>query len=103
MGKHWSGQFSMGVINSREALEPDVDTVRTTASLHNSFRFGSGHMSTSFIWGRNKDLHEGTHRIFNAYTAESTLKFASRNWLWTRFEILIYSLTIIGILPSMAI
>jgi len=86
LGSNWSGQFSMGVINSREALEPNVDTIRTTASLHNSFRFSSGHMSTSFIWGRNKDLHEGTRRIFNAYTAESTLNFLRKNWLWSRIE-----------------
>ena len=30
---NFAGQFSMGRINSREVLEPDVDTLRTTASI----------------------------------------------------------------------
>jgi hypothetical protein len=80
------GQFSIGRINNREALEPDLDTLRTTASVHHDVRFGSGHISTSLIWGRNKDLSHHGDRVFNAYTAESTLHFLSRNWVWTRIE-----------------
>jgi hypothetical protein len=83
---NWSGQFSIGRINSREALEPELDTVRTTASIHHNIRFSSGHAASSLIWGRNKDIgHHGTH-IFNGYTAESTIHFLQKNWLWTRIE-----------------
>jgi hypothetical protein len=83
---NFSGQFSIGRINNRETLEPDLDTLRATASVHHNVRFGSGHVSTSLIWGRNKDMSHHGDRIFNAYTAESTLHFRSRNWLWTRIE-----------------
>jgi hypothetical protein len=83
---HLSAQFSAGRINGREALEPDLDTVRTTASLYHDVRFASGHISTSLIWGRNKDISHHGNRIFNAYTAESTVNFSSRNWVWTRIE-----------------
>ncbi len=81
-----SAQFSTGRLNNPEALDPTLDTVRTTASLHHNIQFASGHISSSLIWGRNKDLKDGTRRIFNAYNLEITAKFAARNWLWTRIE-----------------
>jgi hypothetical protein len=81
-----TGQFSVGRINNREALEPGLDTVRMTASVHHDLEFSSGHLSSSLIWGRNKDLAGSESRIFNAYTFESTANFAKRNWAWTRIE-----------------
>jgi hypothetical protein len=80
------GQFSMGRIRHREALEPGLDTIRMTASLQQELRFSNGRLSSSLIWGRNKDLPGSGLRIFNAYTLESTLNFRSRNWAWTRIE-----------------
>jgi hypothetical protein len=80
------GQFSIGRINNREALEPDLDTLRMTASVQHSLRFSSGHISSSLIWGRNKDMNGHGSRIFNAYTAESTVNFLNRNWVWMRIE-----------------
>ena len=86
MPNDFAGQFSMGRINSREALEPDVDTLRTTASLHHHFTFSSGHVASSLIWGRNKDMNHAGDRIANSYMLESTIQFATRNWAWTRIE-----------------
>lgn len=80
-----SGQLSIGRINNREALEPDLDTLRTTASLHYNLPIPRGHWSSSLIWGRNKDL-DLPARIFNSYTLESTVKFADHNWVWGRIE-----------------
>jgi len=85
-GNNFSGQFSLGRINNREALEPDLDTLRTTASIHHNRRFSSGHVSTSLIWGRNKDMESHHTSISNAYTAESTVNFLNNNWAWTRIE-----------------
>ena len=84
--KDLSGQFSIGRINGREALEPNIDTIRTTASVEQNIVFGDGHAATSLIWGRNKDLTHPGSRIFNAYTFESTVNFKKRNWVWTRIE-----------------
>jgi hypothetical protein len=81
-----SGQFSIGRINHREALEPGLDTLRTTASIHYNRILKSGSLASSLIWGRNKDVNGPERRIFNAYGLESTLNFANRNWLWTRIE-----------------
>jgi len=82
-----TGQYSVGRINNREALHPTADTFRMTASVSHNKRFSSGHIATSLIWGRNKDLpgHDAP-RIFNAYTLESTVNFADSNWTWMRIE-----------------
>jgi hypothetical protein len=81
------GQFSAGRINNREALHPAADTFRMTSSISHHRRFASGHIASSLIWGRNKDL-PGHHapRIFNAYTLESTINLLSKNWTWLRIE-----------------
>ncbi len=84
--KNLSAQFSSGRINNPEALDPKLDTVRTTASLHYNVAFSGGHIASSLIWGRNKDLKNGERRIFNSYNSEVTVKFLNRNWLWTRIE-----------------
>src|SRR5215471_14714136 len=80
------GQVSIGRINQREALEPTVDTLRTTASITHVLNFQSGHVASSLIWGRNKDLAPITPRIFNSYGLESTVNFSTSNWAWTRIE-----------------
>jgi hypothetical protein len=92
-----SGQFSAGRINNREALHPTDDTFRMTASLTHHVRFPSGHVASSLIWGRNKDL-PGHHapRIFNAYTLESTVNFREKNWVWTRIENVDRDATLLG-------
>jgi hypothetical protein len=79
------GQFSIGRINDREALETNLDTVRMTASISHGLQFSKGHLASSLIWGRNKDLQGGERRIFNSYAAESTFQW-NRNWVWTRIE-----------------
>jgi hypothetical protein len=86
MGNNIAAQFSMGRINNRETLEPDLDTLRTTASLQHHARFSSGHVATSLIWGRNRDMIHNSNLIFNAYTAESTVNFLNVNWAWARLE-----------------
>jgi hypothetical protein len=80
-----AGQFSIGRINNREPSENGLDTLRTTASLHHNTRFSSGHIASSLIWGRNKDIDGDERRIFNSYALESTVNFGS-NWAWTRIE-----------------
>src|SRR5207244_1940859 len=82
--KSLSVQFSTGRLNNPEALDPTLDTVRTTASAHHDLQFSSGHISSSFIWGRNKDLKNGARSIFNSYNFEMTSQLLRRNCVWTR-------------------
>src|SRR5262249_50250939 len=84
--KTLSAQFSTGRINNPEVSDQTLDTIRTSASIHHNLAFAGGHIASSFIWGRNKDLKNGTRRIFNSYNLEVTAKFRNRNWIWTRLE-----------------
>ena len=84
--KSLSGQFSIGRINQPEAIDPALDVIRTTASIHHNVRFASGHVSSSLIFGRNKDVKNGSPRIFDSYNLEITTKFRNKNWVWTRIE-----------------
>jgi hypothetical protein len=106
----WSGQFSMGRINQREATHPLRPSLRSTASVMYVRPLAAGHWATSLIWGRNNDLaytqtpgfpvipHASVRplhvvsvptripqQIYNSYLAESTIKFR-RNWFWGRAE-----------------
>jgi hypothetical protein len=87
---NWSGQFSIGRLHSPEALEPEEDQLRTTASATYNrpiARGGDsewGNSATTLIWGRNFTLPGG--EIYNSYLAESTLKFLRHNYAWTRIE-----------------
>ena len=50
---NWSMQASWGSINSPEALEPDIDQQRITASVTYNVPLASGNWQTTFAWGRN--------------------------------------------------
>jgi hypothetical protein len=52
----WSGQFSMGRINQREATHPLRPTLRATASVMYVRPIAMGLWATSAIWGRDNDL-----------------------------------------------
>ena len=90
---NWSGQYSITRLKGPEQLFPAEDTLRMTSSItydrplnpHNSESAEHwGNWATTIIWGRNKDLPGG--EIFNSYLAESTVRFAHRNFAWTRIE-----------------
>ena len=53
-------QVSHAYIESPEALEPDVNRHRTTASLiYNKVLGPDSNWATSLVWGQNDDTHEG--------------------------------------------
>jgi hypothetical protein len=125
--KDWSGQYSFAHIHSPEALYPNEDQQRQTASImyHHSFgtrdqkvmqmpgmrgmtmdamppmSMGDGsskqamppmHMAPeprtdlalTALWGRTRSLADQSKE--NSYLLEALLRFASRNYLWTRME-----------------
>jgi hypothetical protein len=82
---NWSGQFSIGRLHSPEQLFPLEDTLRMTASVMYNHPFGDwGNWASTLVWGRNEDLPG--HEIYNSYLGEGTLRFARRNYAWTRVE-----------------
>lgn len=83
-GKNWSGQFSYGRIAGPEALFPAEDQDRMTASVMYNHPFHDGNWATTAVWGRTRSVQDRS--IFNSYTLESTARFRSRNYAWTRIE-----------------
>ncbi len=82
--QNWSLQYSLAHLTSPEAIHPDEDVRRMTASLMYNRPLGRGNWATTLLWGRNSDLN--VHQVFNGYLAESTLRFLERNNLWGRVE-----------------
>ena len=86
--RNWTGQYSYGRLSHPEALEPG-DQQRQTASLEYnrqlSAGMGEGYWATSLIWGRVQKEFE----LFplNSYLLESTLNFFTRNYAYTRLEL----------------
>jgi hypothetical protein len=58
-------QFSQGFIHSPEGLEPDVDVMRTTASVMHTKRFmGKSFIASSLLWGYNRNSeNENLHSV----------------------------------------
>jgi len=86
-GKNWSGQYSYARIVSPEAVYPSDDQARMTASIMYNRPLGNGdwgNWANTILWGRTSSLQANS--IFNSYLLESTLQFASRNYVWSRIE-----------------
>jgi hypothetical protein len=86
---NWAAQYSYGRLLHPEALDPNNER-RQTASLEynravSGGKLGEGNWATSLVWGRkHKELDNTTQ---NSYLLESTLNFLSRNYAYTRFEL----------------
>jgi hypothetical protein len=85
--RNWAIKISHGFLRSPEVFEPDADIRRTTASLQYNRPFERGNWASAFVWGRNHVSEHGEIRNLNAYTAESTVNFLDKNYLYTRLEL----------------
>jgi hypothetical protein len=83
-GKNWSGQYSYARIVSPESLFPNEDQERMTASLMYNRPLHNGNWASTILWGRTRSLTDDA--IFNSYLLESTARFRTRNYVWTRIE-----------------
>jgi len=83
-GQNWSAQYSIAHLTSPEALHPEEDLQRMTASLMYNHAFTRGNWAGTLLWGRNRSLETGL--VWNGYLAESTVRFARRNCVWVRIE-----------------
>jgi len=83
-GKNWSGQYSYARIASPEALFPQENQERMTASVMYNRPLPKGNWASTIVWGRTCSLPDKA--VFNSYLLESTLRFRTNNYLWTRLE-----------------
>lgn len=82
--QNWSFQYSIAHLTSLEALFPREDVRRMTASVTYNRPLKNGNWASMLLWGRNQSLQDGN--VGNGYLLESTLRFLSRNNVWTRIE-----------------
>jgi hypothetical protein len=83
-GQDWSFQYSISQLHSPEALAPNENVRRMTASLMYNRPIHDGNWASMLLWGRNQSLSDGN--IGNSYLLESTLRFHRRNYAWMRIE-----------------
>ena len=83
-GKNWSGQYSYARITSPEALFPTDNQERMTGSLMYNRPLHNGNWASTLLWGRTRSLEDNS--IFNSYLFESSVRFHTRNYAWTRIE-----------------
>ena len=83
-GQNWSLQYSIAQLHSPEALAPEEDVRRMTASVQYNRPMTNGNWASLLLWGRNQDVAGGN--VGNSYLLESTLRFLQRNYAWTRIE-----------------
>jgi hypothetical protein len=84
---NWAFQVSHGFLRSPENQEPDVNIRRTTASVQYNKPFTRGNWASTLVWGRNHTSKPGETRNLNGYTAESTVQFLDKNYIYTRLEL----------------
>src|SRR5690349_10566286 len=84
---NWAFQVSYGFLRSPEGQEPDADVRRTTASVQYNRPFNRGNWASALVWGRNHLSEPGETRNANSYTAESTVQFLDKNYVYTRLEL----------------
>ena len=82
--RNWVAQYSYGHLSHPEAAEPGSQT-RQTASIEYNRPFARGNWATTLVWGRVQKDSESFP--LNGYLAESTLNFVSKNYAYTRLEL----------------
>lgn len=81
--EHWALQVSQGFIKSPEALRPDENVYRNTASATYVYPFsGEKYIAATALWGQNKTAGEDAS---NSALIEATLKL-HRLAIYTRYE-----------------
>ena len=83
-GKNWSGQYSFARIKSLEALFPNEDQERMTASVMYNRPFHKGNWASTILWGHTRSRSDNS--VFDSYLFESTVRFRDSNYVWTRIE-----------------
>ncbi|HEU4596847.1 MAG TPA: hypothetical protein VFS10_17050 [Pyrinomonadaceae bacterium] len=84
--ENWAVQYSYGLLRNPEFFAPG-DTHRQTASVQYNRPLQRGNFAAAFIWGRNREEHDGQTFRLNGYTAEATWNFLDKNYLYTRLEL----------------
>jgi hypothetical protein len=82
--RDWSAQYSIGHLTSPEALHPEEDVLRQTASVMWHHAIGpKANLNATAVWGRNHTI--GTAENANSYLVEAALALHKQT-IWMRIE-----------------
>jgi len=82
--RDWVGQYSVGHLHSPEAVHPDEDVLRQTASVSFHHAWRAAEMDATAVWGRNHTI--GTGVDANGYLLEAETRLGGKQSIWTRVE-----------------
>jgi hypothetical protein len=82
--RDWIAQYSLGQLHSPEALHPEENVLRQTASIAFHHAWPETDLDATGIWGRNHTI--GTDVNANGYLFEAEARLHERHSLWTRIE-----------------
>src|SRR6202789_1111352 len=82
--RDWAAQYSLGHLHSPEALHPDEDILRQTASVAWHHTSGQNNLNTIAVWGRNHTIGTGINA--NSYLLEGALSLHAKQTIWMRIE-----------------
>lgn len=82
--RDWIAQYSLGRLHSPEALHPQEDVLRQTASVGVHHAWTAAELDATAVWGRNHTIGTGVNA--NGYLVEAEARLRGRQSLWTRIE-----------------
>ena len=82
--KNVAAQYSIAHITAPEALTPNQNQRRQTASVMLNRPLTAGNFAVTALWGQTKSLPANS--VANSYLLEALLN-RRRNYLWTRIEL----------------
>jgi hypothetical protein len=82
--RDWLAQYSIGHLHEPEALHPEEDVLRQTASVGAHHAWTAAELEATAIWGRNHTI--GTDVNANGYLVEADARLRARQSIWTRIE-----------------
>jgi hypothetical protein len=82
--RDWMAQYSLGHLHSPEALRPQEDVLRQTASVAVHHAWAGADLDATAVWGRNHTV--GTDVNANGYLLETETRLGQRQSIWTRIE-----------------
>jgi hypothetical protein len=82
--RDWIAQYSLGHLHSPEALHPQEDVLRQTASLAAHHAWSALELDATAVWGRNHTV--GADVNANGYLVEAEARIHNRQSIWTRLE-----------------
>lgn len=98
--RDWIAQYSIGHLHSPEALHPEEDVLRQTASVSVHHACAAVDLDATAVWGRNHTI--GTVVNANGYLLEAEAHVRQRQSIWTRIENDDRTTDLLGDLPGAA-